>query len=58
MPVCTSLASRTSAFGRTPAALGTTGSVRALVPIANERGFYRGWHFAKRDGMHFEIATS
>jgi len=44
-------------FGRTPAALGTTGSVRALVPTANERGFYWGGHFAKRDGMHFEIAT-
>jgi peptidoglycan hydrolase-like protein with peptidoglycan-binding domain len=43
-------------FGATPAALGAKGSVRALVPIANELGFYWGGHFARRDGMHFEIA--
>ena len=43
-------------FGVTPAALNAKGSVRALVPMANERGFYWGGHFAKRDGMHFEVA--
>jgi hypothetical protein len=44
-------------FGATPAAIGAKGSVRQLVPIANELGFYWGGHFGKRDGMHFEIAT-
>ena len=43
-------------FGATPAAVGAKGSVRLLVPIANELGFYWGGHFARRDGMHFEIA--
>lgn len=32
------------------------GSVRELVPIANEHGFYRGGHFSRRDGMHVELA--
>ena len=32
------------------------GSVRQLVPIANELGFYWGGHFNRRDGMHFEMA--
>ncbi|HYQ42433.1 MAG TPA: M15 family metallopeptidase [Polyangiaceae bacterium] len=45
-------------FGATPAALGARGSVRALVPIANELGFYWGGHFARRDGMHFEIGKA
>lgn len=44
-------------FGATPAAIGAKGSVRQLVPIANQLGFYWGGHFARRDGMHFEIAT-
>jgi len=43
-------------LGATPIALGNRGSVRALVPIANELGFYWGGHFARRDGMHFELA--
>ena len=43
-------------FGSVPAADGAKGSVRALVPIANELGFYWGGHFTKRDGMHFELA--
>lgn len=43
-------------FAQTPAALGAKGSVRELVPIANQLGFYWGGHFARRDGMHFEIA--
>jgi len=43
-------------FGVTPAALGAKGSVRPLVPIANAHGFYWGGHFARRDGMHFEVA--
>lgn len=43
-------------FGRVPAQLGAKGSVRKLVPIANELGFYWGGHFTKRDGMHFELA--
>lgn len=41
-------------FGAVPAALGRRGSVRELVPIAHELGFYWGGHFGKPDGMHFE----
>jgi len=43
-------------FGAVPARRGAKGSVRELVPIANELGFYWGGHFARRDGMHFELA--
>jgi len=40
-----------------PALVGQKGSVRELVPIANENGFFWGGHFNDRlDGMHFEIA--
>lgn len=43
-------------FGVIPPRVGARGSVRKLVPIANEVGFYWGGHFKKRDGMHFELA--
>ena len=44
-------------LGHTPAAAGKRGSVRELVPIANEHGFFWGGHFKGRaDGMHFEVA--
>lgn len=44
-------------LGKTPAPVGDKGSVRELVPIANEFGFYWGGHFKSRpDGMHFEVA--
>jgi hypothetical protein len=43
-------------FGAIPAQVNAKGSVRKLVPIANDLGFYWGGHFTKRDGMHFEIA--
>jgi len=39
-----------------PAPIGLIGSVRELVPLANDYGFYWGGHFTRRDGMHFEIA--
>lgn len=39
-----------------PALVGQRGSVRELVPIAHEHGFYWGGHFGRKDGMHFEIA--
>jgi hypothetical protein len=39
-----------------PALVGRKGSVRELVPIAHENGFYWGGHFSRLDGMHFEIA--
>jgi hypothetical protein len=42
-------------LGAVPALRGAKGSVRELVPIANELGFYWGGHFARRDGMHFEL---
>ena len=44
-------------LGVVPALVGQKGSVRELVPIANDNGFYWGGHFDTRlDGMHFEIA--
>lgn len=43
-------------LGAVPALAGQKGSVRELVPIANENGFYWGGHFSRLDGMHFEIA--
>jgi D-alanyl-D-alanine carboxypeptidase/Putative peptidoglycan binding domain len=43
-------------FGKQPALVGQRGSVRKLVSLANELGFYWGGHFAHRDGMHFELA--
>nr|WP_199082214.1 M15 family metallopeptidase [Pedobacter sp. ASV19] len=43
-------------FHTLPALVGNTGSVRELVPAANELGFYWGGHFSRPDGMHFEIA--
>ncbi len=43
-------------LGRTPAAVGKKNSVRELVPIAHEHGFYWGGHFSRADGMHFEVA--
>jgi hypothetical protein len=43
-------------LGARPALVGHTGSVRELVPIANQHGFYWGGHFTRLDGMHFEVA--
>jgi len=44
-------------FGAEPARVGKKNSVRELVPIANEHGFFWGGHFRRRpDGMHFEVA--
>ncbi len=46
-----------NSLGTRPALVGRVGSVRELVPIANELGFFWGGHYAGRtDGMHFEIA--
>lgn len=42
-------------LNRTPALVGEQGSVRELVQIANQHGFYWGGHFQRRDGMHFEV---
>lgn len=45
-------------LGVMPAYKGKKGSVRELVPIANEFGIYWGGHFSRRaDGMHFELAS-
>jgi peptidoglycan hydrolase-like protein with peptidoglycan-binding domain len=42
-----------------PPIVGKKGSVRALVPLANQHGFYWGGHFNSRlDGMHFEVAKN
>ncbi|APR86110.1 N-acetylmuramoyl-L-alanine amidase [Minicystis rosea] len=44
-------------LGAEPALVGKKGSVRELVEIANDFGFYWGGHFDSRpDGMHFELA--
>lgn len=43
-------------LGTTPALVGRKGSVRELVKIANDNGFYWGGHFTRMDGMHFEVA--
>lgn len=43
-------------LNRQPALVGQKGTVRELVAIANEFGFYWGGHFKRQDGMHFEIA--
>lgn len=44
-------------LGARPATIGDRGSVRKLVPLANEHGFFWGGHFGSRpDGMHFELA--
>jgi peptidoglycan hydrolase-like protein with peptidoglycan-binding domain len=44
-------------FKKLPALCPLRGSVRELVPSANELGFYWGGHFSSsKDGMHFEFA--
>jgi hypothetical protein len=43
-------------LGHVPALKGDVGSVRELVPRANQLGFYWGGHFSRSDGMHFEVA--
>jgi len=43
-------------LGVEPALVGQKGSVRELVPIAHQNGFYWGGHFSRGDGMHFEVA--
>lgn len=45
-------------LGVVPARVGKLGSVRELVPIANDFGFFWGGHYKNRlDGMHFEVAV-
>jgi hypothetical protein len=44
-------------LGSVPARMGQRGSVRELVQIANQHGFFWGGHYSRRpDGMHFEVA--
>ena len=48
-------------LGRRPALVGEPGSVRELVPVAGDLGFWWGgfgWppNYGRLDGMHFEIA--
>jgi len=45
-------------LGREPARTGERGSVRELVPLAHDHGFYWGGHFSRRDGMHFEATEA
>ena len=43
-------------LGKQPALVGQKGSVRELVPLAYEYGFFWGGYFSRKDGMHFELA--
>lgn len=43
-------------LAKLPPLAGQKGSVRNLVTIANNNGFYWGGHFSRPDGMHFEVA--
>lgn len=44
-------------LGARPALVGSVGSVRKLVPLANAHGFFWGGHYPGRvDGMHFECS--
>lgn len=45
-----------NSLGAVPALVGQKGSVRELVTIANDNGFFWGGHFRRLDGMHFEVA--
>ncbi len=45
---------RYNRMGAHPAMRGDEGSVRELVRLANDHGFYWGGHFRRKDGMHFE----
>lgn len=45
----------TNPLGAVPALVGSRGSVRKLVPLALEHGFFwGGWYPNRPDGMHFE----
>ncbi len=46
-----------SKLGHEPARVGEHGCVREMVALAHEHGFYWGGHFARLDGMHFEVAV-
>lgn len=46
---------RWNALGAKPAPKGKAGSVLELVPLAHEHGFEWGGHFARVDGMHFQL---
>jgi peptidoglycan hydrolase-like protein with peptidoglycan-binding domain len=48
--------SRWNRLATVPALRSEKGSVRELVPIAADHGFYWGGHFSRCDGMHFEVA--
>jgi hypothetical protein len=50
---------RWNGYGQVPAALGSMGSLRELVPIFESEGFAWGGYFRPRsitDGMHFELS--
>lgn len=42
-------------LGHPAAKTGAKGSVRELVPLAHQHGFYWGGNFSRGDGMHFEV---
>lgn len=42
-------------LGQQGALVGRKGSIRELIPLAVEYGFYSGLWFARQDAMHFEI---
>ncbi len=49
---------RWNGLGVAPAPEGKLGSVVQLVKIAQAHGFFWGGHFARPDGMHFELTRT
>lgn len=44
-------------LGQEPSLVGERGSIRQIVSLANQYGFFWGGHYnTRKDGMHFEIA--
>jgi peptidoglycan hydrolase-like protein with peptidoglycan-binding domain len=44
-------------LGTTGALVGQRGSIRELIPLANQHGFFCGLHYkGRKDPMHFEVA--
>jgi hypothetical protein len=45
-------------YGKSPAPLGSQGSLVELIPVFAAAGFAWGGHFSTPDGMHFELART
>jgi hypothetical protein len=49
---------RWNGYGSAPPLSGERGSVRELVPIFEQHGFYWGGYFRTQDGMHFQAGQT